>query len=90
MLAFGIGCGTLIIAGEVLADLGERSMNANPSAPPRFYFVSEVATELRRSEAAVRWLLHTGQLKSGKLGGRTVVSAAELNRFIEDAFAEVP
>ncbi|MFC5337534.1 helix-turn-helix domain-containing protein [Leucobacter denitrificans] len=55
-------------------------------ASPRFYFVKEVAAELRRSEAATRWLIHTGQIKTGKLGGRTVVSAAELDRFIEEAF----
>ena len=54
---------------------------------PRFFFVKEVATELRRSEAAVRWLIHTGRIKTGKLGGRTVVSSAELNRFIEEAFS---
>ncbi|UTX53393.1 helix-turn-helix domain-containing protein [Leucobacter aridicollis] len=53
---------------------------------PRFYFVGEVATELRRSEAAVRWLIHTGRIKTGKLGGRTVIAAAELDRFIEEAF----
>lgn len=53
---------------------------------PRFYFVSEVATELRRSEAAVRWMIHTGQIKTGKIGGRVVVSAAEIDRIIEEAF----
>ena len=26
---------------------------------PRFYYVKEVATELRRTEASVRWLIHT-------------------------------
>ena len=61
-------------------------MIAQPIAPPRFYFVKEVATVLRRSEAAVRWLIHTGQLKTGKLGGRVVVSANELERFINGAF----
>lgn len=55
---------------------------------PRFYFVPEVATEIRRSVAAVRWLIHTGAIKSGKLGGRVVVSAAELDRFINSAFDE--
>lgn len=55
---------------------------------PRFYFVAEVATELRRSEAAVRWLIHTRKIRTGKLGGRTVVSAEELDRFIASAFEE--
>lgn len=56
--------------------------------PPRFYFVPEVATELRRSEASVRWLLHTGQLKSTKLAGRRVVTQAQLDEFFANAFAE--
>lgn len=55
---------------------------------PRFYFVSEVATELRRSEAAVRWLIHTGVIKTGKLGGRVVVSSAEVDRLIDEALKE--
>lgn len=56
--------------------------------PPRFYFVKEVAAELRRTEASVRWLLHTGQLKAGKVGGRTVIKPEEIERFIESGFAE--
>ena len=60
-------------------------MTAQPTAP-RFYFVKEVAAELRRSEASIRWLIHTGQIKTAKLGGRTVVTAAELDRFFEEAF----
>lgn len=55
---------------------------------PKFYFISEIATELRRSESAVRWLLHTGQLKSTKLAGRRVVTQAQLDEFFENAFAE--
>lgn len=55
---------------------------------PKFYFISEVANELRRSEASVRWLLHTGQLESTKLAGRRVVTQAQLDRFFEEAFAE--
>lgn len=53
-----------------------------------FYFVDEVAAELRRSEAGVRWLLHTGQLKSSKLAGRRVVTQAQLDEFFAEAFAE--
>lgn len=55
---------------------------------PRFYFVSEVATELRRSEASIRWMIHQKKIKTGKIGGRVVVSAAEIDRLINDAFAE--
>lgn len=61
-------------------------MTVQQAAPPRFYFVNEVANELRRSEASIRWLIHTGQIKTGKLGGRVVVSAAEIDRLIEEAF----
>ena len=55
---------------------------------PRFLYVKEVATELRRSEAAVGWLIHTGVIKTGKIGGRTVVSADEIDRLLKDAFEE--
>lgn len=55
---------------------------------PRFFYVGEVAEELRRTEASVRWLIHTGQLKTGKIGGRVVVKADELERFIEAGFME--
>lgn len=62
-------------------------MSSPTEGPFRFYFVDEVAAELRRSEAAIRWLIHTGRIKTGKLGGRVVISAAELDRFIEEAFS---
>lgn len=54
----------------------------------RFYFVNEVAEELRRSEASVRWMIHTGQLKTGRIGGRVVVAADEIERIISEAFAQ--
>lgn len=55
---------------------------------PRFLFVSEVATELRRSEASIRWLIHTGAIKTGKIGGRTVIAASEIDRIIAEAFGD--
>ena len=54
---------------------------------PRFYYVKEVAIELRRTEASVRWLIHTGQIKTGKIGGRTIVAADEVDRILTEAFA---
>lgn len=51
---------------------------------PRFYFVEEVATEIRRSVAATRWLIQTGALKSSKVGGRRVVTPAQLAEFFQD------
>lgn len=62
------------------------SVEAPPVSRPRFLFVNEVATELRRSEASIRWLIHTGAIKTGKIGGRTVVSSAEIDRIIAEAF----
>lgn len=60
----------------------------NPPAPPRFYFVVEVAEILRRSEHSVRYLIATGRIKTGKLGGRVIVRPEDLDAFIEDAFTE--
>lgn len=55
---------------------------------PTFYFVPEVAKELRRSEAAVRWLIQTGALKSSRLAGRRVVTQAQLDDFFAEAFGD--
>jgi hypothetical protein len=52
---------------------------------PRFYFVDEASEELRRTQASVRWMIHTGQIKTGKIGGRTVIATAEIDRIINDA-----
>lgn len=51
--------------------------------------VPEVAEELRRTENSVYWLIKSGQLKAGKLGGRVVVRRSDLEAFIDAAF-EVP
>lgn len=74
--------GAILIGDEML------SAEAPTLEPPRFYFVAEVATELRRSEAAVRWLIHTGQLKTGKVGGRVVVRPEDLESFISAGFED--
>lgn len=55
---------------------------------PRFYFVDEVAQELRRSEASVRWLIATKKIKTGKIAGRVVVRPEDLDAFIEAGFAD--
>ena len=52
---------------------------------PRFYYLDEVAAELRRSEASVRWLIFDGQLKSSKLGGRRIVTQEQLDEFFASA-----
>ncbi len=55
---------------------------------PDLLFVPEVATRLRRSVDACRWLINTKQLKAAKLGGRIVVRASDLEKFINSAFEE--
>lgn len=55
---------------------------------PDILFVSEVAELMRRSVDSVRWLITTKQLKAAKLGGRVVVRRSDLEKFINDAFAD--
>lgn len=62
----------------------ERLRVAGQQHQPRtekFYYVREVAELLRRSEASVRWQIHNGALTAIKVGGRSVVTAEELERF---------
>lgn len=59
----------------------------HPATRPRFFYVKEAAQELRRTEASVRWLIHTKAIKTGTIGGRVVISAAEIDRLIDGAFA---
>ncbi|GAA4191934.1 hypothetical protein GCM10022219_11500 [Microbacterium oryzae] len=51
----------------------------------RFYFVPEAAAAIRRSEKATRWLIHTGALKSSKIGGRRVVTEQQIEEFFSEA-----
>jgi hypothetical protein len=60
-------------------------MTQDAPAVPRFYFVEEVAEAIRRTPAATRWLIQTGQLKSTKLAGRRVVTQAQLDEFFAEA-----
>ena len=55
------------------------------STIPKFYFCAEVAAELRRTEAAVRWPWSTNQLKSRIVGGRRVSTEQDLADFFEAA-----
>ncbi|RCL84739.1 MAG: DNA-binding protein [Microbacterium sp.] len=47
-----------------------------------------MATELRRTEAAVRWLWSTGALKSRIVGGRRVSTAEDLAEFFAGSSSE--
>ncbi|MFL1999469.1 DNA-binding protein [Microbacterium sp. A1-JK] len=60
-------------------------MTQTAPAIPRFYFCHEVAAELRRTEAAVRWLWQSGALKSRVVGGRRVSTAEDLAAFFAEA-----
>ncbi|EPD83322.1 excisionase family DNA binding domain-containing protein [Microbacterium sp. oral taxon 186 str. F0373] len=55
---------------------------------PDILFVPEVAEYLRRSVDSIRWLINTKQLKAAKLGGRVVVRRIDLEKFVNDAFAD--
>jgi hypothetical protein len=60
-------------------------MSNTAPAVPQFYFCHEVAAELRRTEAAIRWLWSTGALNSRVIGGRRVSTAEDLAAFFENA-----
>ncbi|MDQ1084192.1 MULTISPECIES: helix-turn-helix domain-containing protein [Microbacterium] len=55
----------------------------------RYLFIDEVAMQLRRSVSATRWLITSGQLKAGKVGGRVVVKPEDLDAFVESGFGAV-
>lgn len=63
-------------------------MTITALAPRDLMTVDEVADETRRTVASVRWLIHTKQLKSGKVGGRRLVRREDLEAFIDAGFEE--
>lgn len=60
-------------------------MTNSAPAVQKFFYCQEVANEIRRTEAAVRWLWSTGALGSRVVGGRRVSTAADLEAFFESA-----
>lgn len=60
-------------------------MMQQTQALPTFYYCSEVAAKLRRTEPAVRWLWSTGALASRLVGGRRVSTEGDLEAFFEAA-----
>lgn len=57
----------------------------------RLLFIEEVAERLRRSPAQVRWMLQKGTApKHAKIAGRVCFRESDVEKFIEEAFAEVP
>lgn len=59
-----------------------------PSADVVLLTVDEVAERLRRTPTAVRHLIASKQLKSGRVGGRRMVRELDLHAFVEAAFSE--
>lgn len=58
------------------------------SAFGELFTVDEVAERLRRTPTSVRHLLASGQLKSGKVGGRRMIRSTDLDAFVLAAFNE--
>lgn len=51
--------------------------------------VAEAAARLRKSEKAMRWLIHRGTApRSGLIGGRRMFREEDVEAFIEAAFAD--
>ncbi|MGA1826960.1 helix-turn-helix transcriptional regulator [Microbacterium sp.] len=56
---------------------------------PRLLFVDDVASRLNRSPAQIRWMVNQGTApKSAIIGGRRCWREADVEAFIDAAFAE--
>jgi excisionase family DNA binding protein len=56
---------------------------------PALLTLSETAELLRKSPPQLRWMLHNGTApKSALIGGRRMFRAADVNAYIEAAFAD--
>lgn len=64
------------------------TINATQAVLISLLTVDEVAERLQRSPNAVRHLIASNQLKSGRVGGRRMIRESDLNDFIEAAFQE--
>lgn len=57
------------------------------TAPARLLTLSETAQQLRKSDAQLRWMLHTGSApNSALIGGRRMFRESDVNAFIAEAF----
>lgn len=53
----------------------------------RLLLVPEIAERLRKSEQAIRWMIHTDALKpTALIGGRRVMRESDLESFIDAQF----
>lgn len=58
-----------------------------PTTAPKLLTVTETADMLRKSEAQMRWLIHTGNApRSAKIGGRRMFRESDVLAWIDAAF----
>lgn len=51
--------------------------------------IKEVAGMLRKSEAQLRWMIHSGTApRSAMIGGRRMFRLSDVTEFIDEAFSE--
>ena len=51
--------------------------------------LKETAEMLRKSEAQLRWMIHTGTApRSGVIGGRRMFRLSDVEAYIEEAFSD--
>ncbi len=57
----------------------------------RLLFIDEVAERLRRSPSQIRWMItqRTGP-RHAKIAGRIVFRESDVEKYIDDAFADEP
>lgn len=55
----------------------------SPERLPPCFTVNEAASYLRISRALLYRLIHDGEIKTTKIGTRTIIRGAELERFLD-------
>lgn len=64
-------------------------MTAQVVATISLLTIKEVAEMLRKSDAQLRWMIHTGTApKSALIGGRRMFRMSDVEAYIEEAFSE--
>lgn len=64
-------------------------MTRQLAEPVTLLTVKEAASLLRRSEKQLRWMIHQGTApKSALIAGRRMFRQSDVEKYVEDAFAE--
>jgi excisionase family DNA binding protein len=63
-------------------------MTDEPSKPPRFFTIEQVAQELNVGTPLIRGMLRTGELRGIQVGGRGVwrIGRADVEAYIDQAY----